>query len=78
MHSRGGCLVAPAGSEMSAPDAPGSAPLRARAGNPKGVVLTHANVLATITALQTYVREVRILAGARPKTLECPLALSGR
>ena len=28
------------------------------AGNPKGVVLSHSNVLATIAALQTYVREV--------------------
>ena len=30
----------------------------ARAGNPKGVVLSHTNVLATIAALQTYVKEV--------------------
>ena len=28
------------------------------AGNPKGVVLSHSNVLATIAALQTYVKEV--------------------
>ena len=28
------------------------------AGNPKGVVLSHTNVLATIAALQTYVKEV--------------------
>ena len=30
----------------------------AHAGNPKGVVLSHSNVLATIAALQTYVKEV--------------------
>lgn len=32
--------------------------LGAYAGNPKGVVLSHSNVLATIAALQTYVKEV--------------------
>ena len=32
--------------------------LTACAGNPKGVVLSHSNVLATIAALQTYVKEV--------------------
>ncbi len=40
-----------------------------RAGNPKGVVLSHANVLATIAALQTYVREVGLDVTAADCTL---------
>ena len=40
-----------------------------RAGNPKGVVLSHSNVLATIAALQTYVREVGLDVTAADCTL---------
>ncbi len=40
-----------------------------RAGNPKGVVLTHKNVLATVAALQTFVREVGLDLGSDDSTL---------
>ena len=39
------------------------------AGNPKGVVLTHKNVLATVAALQTFVREVGLDLGSDDSTL---------
>lgn len=39
------------------------------AGNPKGVVLSHSNVLATVAALQTYVREVGLDLSEKDSTL---------
>lgn len=39
------------------------------AGNPKGVVLSHKNVLATVAALQTFVREVGLDLGSDDSTL---------
>lgn len=39
------------------------------AGNPKGVVLTHKNVLATVAALQTFVREVGLNLSSDDSTL---------
>ncbi|BDA46672.1 Long chain acyl-CoA synthetase 3 [Coccomyxa sp. Obi] len=38
-------------------------------GNPKGVVLTHKNVLSTVAALQTFVREVGLNLGSEDSTL---------